>query len=83
MSTGEVCLSDLCETLTHPRRPFISQVLGLALAQHDRVVTQALGAQRQDAALCESLMKQHVRYGRAAYMCFVFIGWGGDHVFRI
>ncbi len=38
-----------------------SMVLGLALAQHDRVVNQALGAQVQDPGLCEALMKQHAK----------------------
>ena len=48
---------NICLTRSDP----FPQVLGLALAQHDRLVTSALGAQRQDAALCESLMKQHTR----------------------
>jgi hypothetical protein len=38
-----------------------SMVLRLALAQHDKLVTQALGAQALDASLCESLMAQHIK----------------------
>ncbi|KAG1667519.1 hypothetical protein FOA52_013709 [Chlamydomonas sp. UWO 241] len=37
-----------------------SMVLRLALMQHDKLVTRALGAQVLDASLCEALMAQHV-----------------------
>ncbi|KAL6756499.1 hypothetical protein V8C86DRAFT_2646607 [Haematococcus lacustris] len=38
-----------------------SMILSLALAQHDRVVHQALGAAQLDTTLCEALLKQHIR----------------------
>ncbi|GAX75297.1 hypothetical protein CEUSTIGMA_g2742.t1 [Chlamydomonas eustigma] len=38
-----------------------SMVLGMVMAQHDRIVTQALAAQTIDTRLCEALMKQHSR----------------------
>ena len=50
------------QELTPPFPPKF-QVLGLALAQHERVVTQALAAQQQSSALNEGLMKQHARLG--------------------
>ncbi|GFH19277.1 uncharacterized protein HaLaN_16198 [Haematococcus lacustris] len=40
-----------------------SMILSLALAQHDRVVHQALGAAQLDTTLCEALLKQHIRCG--------------------
>ena len=60
-------------SLILPLPPPPVQVLGLALAQHERVVTQALAAQQQSSALCEGLMKQHARCGRGSCE-----GGGGD-----